>query len=613
VSSFVAPSLWEIPAAPAEAAAPAAPPVADGEFHRLAMRPYQQAFVAAVIAEFRANRLVLAVSATGTGKTVSFAHLIDRMPADRRVLVLAHRDELIRQAAAKVHEITGERPAIEMGDEWADQGRGVRRVIVSSVQTQIAVSRHLGRQARMTRFDPTQFCLLIIDEAHRAVSPSYRQVIAYYTGGNPDLCVLGVTATPDRGDAQALGNVFQSVAFRFPIFDAISQGWLVGVRQTTVKVVCLDLSKVGTTAGDLNGKDLAQVLEFERTLHEMAAPVLELARGRQTLVFCASVAHAERFSEILNRHRPGCSRWVCGDQAKVSKEDRRRLFDGYARREFQVLCNVGVATEGTDLPGVEVVVMARPTKSRALYEQMLGRGTRPHESVASLLGRAADDAARLAMIAASPKPYMEVIDFAGNAGKHKLITPADVLGGNYSEAARAKAKKKASAKKGVPADVMELLRLSDAELAAATTAKQAKEKADADRRQRIVADATYRTKEIDPFDLYAVKPPEVRRWHGLPPATDAQVRALEKYGIDASETSRGEAGRLMGELRGRVTAKQASVLKRAGYDQAEIKELKADEASRLIDRVKLNGWRRPGAADIAAKAAALVGATEGAL
>ena len=279
--------------------------------------------------------------------------------------------------------------------------------------------------------------MLIIDEAHHATSPSYRRVIDYYRT-NPALKVLGVTATPDRADEEALGQVFQSVAFDYEVLDAIHDGWLVPIEQQMVHVEGLDYSSIRTTAGDLNGGDLAAVLEAEKNLQQMASASLAIIGQRRALVFTASVKAAEMTAEILNRHRPGMAAWVCG---KTDREERRRVLAEFAAGKLQVVCNCGVLTEGFDDPGVEVVIMGRPTKSRSLYSQMVGRSTRPLPGVVDGPETAE---ARKAAIAASAKPSCLVVDFVGNAGKHKLITSADILGGKVSEEALERAVKRVS-------------------------------------------------------------------------------------------------------------------------------------------------------------------------
>ena len=171
-----------------------------------------------------------------------------------------------------------------------------------------------------------------------------------------------------------LGKVFESVAFDYQLPDAIHDGWLVPIEQQFVFVDGLDLSDCRTTAGDLNGGDLARVMEIEETLHRVVAPTMELAGDQKGLVFSASVAAAQRMAEIANRHKPGCAEFICGT---TPMEDRREILRRYAQSDFQYLFNCMIATEGFDESTIGVVAIARPTKSRALYAQMVGRGTRP--------------------------------------------------------------------------------------------------------------------------------------------------------------------------------------------------------------------------------------------
>jgi len=176
------------------------------------LRPYQEAAVEGVYEAWQTSRATLIVQPTGTGKTIVCAHVIDRLP-EGRVMVLAHREELIFQAADKIQRVTGRAPDIEMAEMRADHGPlwDRARVVVSSIQTQCAGA---SGAPRMKRFDPADFGLVIVDEAHHATAPTYRRVVDHYRQ-NPDCRVLGVTATPDRHDEEALGQVFESVAYDY--------------------------------------------------------------------------------------------------------------------------------------------------------------------------------------------------------------------------------------------------------------------------------------------------------------------------------------------------------------------------------------------------------------
>ena len=305
------------------------------------LRPYQSEAVDAIYAAWQTHQSTLAVLPTGTGKTIMFAHVIKQLPFGR-TLLLAHREELIWQGSNKIEAVTGTRPDIEMAEFQADRRMwGQSKVVVSSIQTQVAGNEGKGR---MKLFDPEQFALVIVDEAHHCTAVSYRKVLEHYKQ-NPKIKILGVTATPDRADEKALGEIFESVAYNYELMEAIADGWLVPITNRLMVIQGLDYSKIRTTAGDLNGADLAQQMLYETPLHKITDGTLKMIGDRRTLVFAASVAHAERMSEIFNRpeNKPGSSRWVCGE---TPKDQRRQMIADYAAGKFQILCNVGVATEG---------------------------------------------------------------------------------------------------------------------------------------------------------------------------------------------------------------------------------------------------------------------------
>lgn len=545
------------------------------------LRDYQAQAVDGIFEAWETNQAALAVLATGLGKTVIASHVVERMRRNGRVLFLAHREELVFQAREKIQAVCGVAPGIEMADYRAETSLWDRpAVIVSTVQTQYSGN---GGEGRMARFAPDQFSLLVVDEAHHYAADSYRRVIDYYRQ-NPALKVLGITATPDRADEAALGQIFDAVAFEYGIMEGIDGGWLVPIEQQSVTVEHLDLSATRTTAGDLNGADLAEAMEYERVLHEVASPSIDIAGNRKTLVFCASVNHAERLAEIFSRHRPGRAAVVTGT---TPKEQRRQIFSDYAAGRIQYLCNVGVATEGFDDPGVEVVVMARPTKSRSLYTQMIGRATRPLPGVVAGSG---DAAWRREAIACSHKPSALVIDLVGNSGKHKLISVADVLGGNYDDAAVSRAAKKAQ-DAGEAVDMRKALDEAMAELHAE---REEQKRRDAARRAGIKGKATYTRASIDPFDVFQITPRREMGWDVGKTITEKQAALLERQGIDPSTLSYTQARQLLNELFRRwntneCSYKQARILAKHGLPTNATR----DQAKEWIDAIAANGWRLP--------------------
>ena len=547
------------------------------------LRNYQRAAVDGIFSEWKESRSTLAVLPTGTGKTVIFAFVIKRaFPS--RAMVVVHREELATQAKDKIERVTGFRAAIEMGERRVDMGQGsmfsgLPQVVVASVQTLTAGGDGFGR---MGKFDPNQFGLVIVDEAHHATAHTYQRVVKYF-GQNERCRILGVTATPDRADEEALGQVFETVAMDYEILDAIGDGWLVPIEQQMVTVGDLDFSHIRTTAGDLNGGDLAAIMEEEKALHGIATPSMEIIGDRRALVFAASVKHAERLAEIFNRHRNGSAAFVCGE---TDKDERRDILRQFSAGDLQIVCNCGVLTEGFDDPGVEVIVMGRPTKSRALYAQMVGRATRPLAGLVD--GHEADSPEqRRALIAASRKPTCLVVDFEGNAGRHKLMTSADILGGKVSDRALAIAKDRARKEKVNMAEAL------DAAEAQVRAEDEARVRAAAARRAKLIGKASYTSTSVSPFDVLGVRPWAPRAWNDGKTLSPKQQALLSKQGIDPASLDYAQGKQLISEIcrrwdEGLCSFKQARVLARNGLPT----DVTRDEASKLIDGIARTKWRK---------------------
>lgn len=397
-------------------------------------RPYQSDFISAVDAEFARVDSTLGVMATGLGKTVAFS-TIARDWHTGAVMVIAHRDELIKQAAEKIASITGQEPWIEKAEQTIDRCEywSHSNIVVTSAQSM--GGKGSKRRDRVFRWAGDKFGgfrLVIVDEAHRFTPGSqYDRVLQELRERTPaPVKLLGVTATPRRTDDQSLGGVFQSCAYQYGIADAIRDGWLVPIRQQSVRVQSLDFSSLHTKRNahgeaDFTESELEKILMEEKALHEMAAATHEHCGDRQGLVFCASVAHAKSMAAVLERYvgekRVG---FVCGE---TPDRERKDLIGRYKTGDVRFLCNCGVFTEGFDAPSTSAVIMGRPTKSLLLYTQIVGRGTRP---LGGTVDGVDDGKARRAAIAQSGKPDCLVLDFVGNAGRHKLVNCIDVLGGD---------------------------------------------------------------------------------------------------------------------------------------------------------------------------------------
>lgn len=516
------------------------------------LRDYQAECLTRIQSSFASKQSTIAVLATGLGKTVIFSHLADRMN-DRKVLIIAHREELVTQAADKVRQVCGETPGIEMGGLRADEHHfesmySSSHVIVGSVQT-------LSRDKRRMRFRPTDFGLLIIDEAHHATGDSYRKVIDYFCE-HTDCKLLGVTATPNRADETALGSVFDDCAFNYGIEDGIEDGWLCPIRQERVTVHGLDFSNVRTKCSDLDPAQLEKILVEEKSLHGIAGPTVELAGKRPTLVFCVSVQHAHLMAEIIKRYG-GTAAAIDGT---TDKQIRRDLIAQFKAGEIQYLTNCGIFLEGFDAPYTSFIAMARPTKSLPLYVQVLGRGTRPLPGIVDGLASAME---RRSAIADSDKPFMTVLDFVGNSGRHKLITSADVLGGKYPEEEREEAVEDAEELDGDMALSLWAARMKrelgqdgfNAELA--RLEKEAKDEEYWFNRQRqeiIANEINYSSRNVDPFNCGDWSRAPSEGYSDRP--SDKQVRYLCYLGVSEA-TARTYTKRQASAIIQKLKAKKA--------------------------------------------------------
>lgn len=558
------------------------------------LRRYQAEAIRAIQGGFMDHQSALLVMATGLGKTVTFGHVIKSMhEADRgRSLVLAHREELIHQAARTIERITGTAPDIEMAAQWADQGWQAWRspTVVSTIQTQISGRKGLGR---MTRFKPADFGLVVVDEAHRAAAHSYRKVIEYYRSHKP-LRLLGVTATPNRHDEKALGQIFEHCAYQYGVEDGIRDGWLVPVQQASVQIEGLDLSRVKTTAGDLDAAQLERELMLEKPLLGLADATIRETGDMKSLVFAAGVSHAERLCEILNRYKPDCARSVNG---KTPKDARREIIGDFAERRFQYLVNVGVLTEGFDDPGIECIVMGRPTKSLPLYQQMLGRGMRPLPGVVDGLddehpiipvgGRPSDPCElRRSSIAGSPKPFMLVLDFTANSDRHKLVSAIDALGGKYDDEVLDLARQWSDTGKA-RGDLQSTLEAAQQAVAERHAKAEERKRAEAERRKHIKATATYSIRKGDPFQILGLhrnREPEFAK--GAPPS-EKQIAFLQKQGIDTNGLTRTQATQLIGAVmvrwdKGLVSFKQDRLLQQYGFPAGLSRETGGNIIGKLV-------------------------------
>ncbi len=541
------------------------------------LRDYQNECLAAIRREFAGGvASTVAVLPTGMGKTVVLSRLASEWPHGN-VLIVAHRIELLEQAADKLASELGFRPPIEQGQRGlTDEGMwSGGNIVIGSVAT----LRNLKRMEKYRRYP---FGLVIVDECHHAIAASYRRVMESCVEFQPGCKFLGVTATPNRTDNAALGIVFQTSAYALNLRSAIECGWLVPINQEYIHLDedAVDFSNLTLTRNkfgeaDFPKEQLEAILTEENALHAMSKPILDKTEGGQkALIFNAGVAHAHMMAAVLNRYKPGSAAAVDG---KTDAIKRAEIVRDFSSGSLQYLLNFGVFTEGYDAPEVQFVVMARPTKSLSLYMQMLGRGTRPLPGVVDGFTGAAQ---RRASIAASGKPFMTCLDFVGNS-RHKPASVIDALGGEYDVDVRALADKEIRAKGG---DVQKAL--DDAKVDMALMIDEKKRKA------IIAASVAYDSTKVDVFGNEAApvaSKSDVTRGG----STDQQIGILVSLGVQyetAAFYGRRQASAVIDNLgKTRCTAKQRNVLKKYGYDC----NIGMKEASKIIDRIAANGWKRP--------------------
>lgn len=502
------------------------------------LRPYQLDAVGAVMREWQTRRSTLLVMPTGTGKTQTFCEVLRRRVGEGHALVLAHRKELIGQAAGRLNEC-GFDARIEMGEYRAKSGPnwyGRPMVLVASIQSL--------RGSRLERHKAaSDIRTIVIDEAHHAPAASYKRLLSEF----PNAKVLGVTATPSKG----MSSVFESLAYGYELDAAIRDGWLCDI--VTKQVFCseIDISNIKTKSGDLSDADIELAVGGDKALHQIAWPLVQEAKDRSTIVFTPTVATAHRLGEVLSGYVP--SNEVGVIDAKTDKETRETTLRDFREGRKKIIVNCGILVEGVDLPRVACVGIARPTKNRNVYAQMVGRGTRLHDAKRDLL----------------------VLDFVGNSGRHKLVTPIDLLGGAVSETVLSRAKFIAG--RGESVSALEAIKKAQEQLAKERAIKEARARAKA----KVQVPVHYSMREVDLFGRQHETVSESMRGyltrHGIACPPDMTHHQARQMAAMLSSKRRGEP----------ATDKQANLLRRFGLRH----DLSKVDASRAIDALAKNGWK----------------------
>lgn len=513
------------------------------------LRPYQIESKEAIKGQWASgvNRTLL-VLPTGTGKTIVFSKLIeDQVREGDRCLVMAHRGELLDQAADKLAKSTGLGCAVEKAEStclgsWF-------RVAVGSVQS-------LQREKRLKQFPADYFGTIIVDEAHHAISDGYQRVLQHFDKAK----VLGVTATPDRGDMRNLGQYFESLAYEYTLPRAIKDGYLSPIKAQTIPLK-LDLSGVATQAGDFKSSDIDTALD--PYLHQIVDEMAKVCMDRKTVVFLPLIKTSQKFTAILN------DKGFAAAEVNGNSDDRAEILADFEAGKYNVLCNSMLLTEGWDCPSVDCIVVLRPTKIRSLYCQMVGRGTRLYPGKDDLL----------------------LLDFLWHTERHELCHPAHLIC-ESPEVAQKMTENLENA--GCPVDIEEAEVKASEDVVAQREEALAKQLAEMRNRKKKLVDPLQFEMSIQAEDLSSYVPSF--GWEMMP-ASDKQVAALEKFGIFPDQIDNAGKAKLLIERlnkrreEGLTTPKQIRFLESRGFQHVGTWDF--DSARHLIDRIAGNGWRVP--------------------
>ena len=520
---------------------PDTPPLRD---NLITPRPYQVEAIENVRRELGRVRSTAIFHPTGLGKTVTMSSIARKVAekANGRTLILAHRRELIEQTASMLDKV-GLSVGIEMADSYA-RSAYEPHAVVATVQT-------LQRQ-RLKQWPENYFRLVMVDEAHHATAGTYRNILEYFHSAK----VLGVTATPDRADEENICSVFQSIAHEMTLWEAMTApepGPYLSRLSIVQCNVDINLGDIRTTGGDYNLADLEE--KIRPLIDTLANAIRQEVGDRPTLVFTPDVGSATAMSSALQSLGLKAD-WVSGDD-----NDRDGKISRYKTGEIQVLCNCALLTEGFDHPPTAAIVLCRPTKSRSLYAQMVGRGTR----------------------LAPGKLDCLVVDFNYLTTKHDLVRPADLF-------------ERSTGFDDLADIAKELIRLGEQqdllEIVAKAKAKQKE-------RQRLRVQANerkiqYRRVQYDPLSIAdalglgyvarAMEGPVVK------PATSKQLAYLSTFGVAAGAISQGLAGRMIDDLAkrrhyGLATPKQVSWLIAKGVDPVDARNMTKSQATTALDEL----------------------------
>lgn len=416
------------------------------------------------------------------------------------------------------------------------------------------------REKRLAQFSKDYFNTIIIDEAHHSISDSYQKILGYFDEAK----VLGVTATPDRGDMKNLGQVFDSLAYEYTLPRAIKEGYLSPIKALTIPLK-LDLTGVGTQAGDYKASDIDTALD--PYLYQIADEMLKYCKERKTVVFLPLIKTSQKFCKILNE------KGFRSAEVNGNSIDRGTVLADFDSGKYNVLCNSMLLTEGWDCPSVDCVIVLRPTKVRGLYCQMVGRGTRLCEGKKDLL----------------------LLDFLWHTERHELCRPAHLICESPEVAEKMTEN---IAKAGMPVDIEQAEEKAKEDVVAQREEALAKQLAEMKKRKRKLVDPLQYEMSIQAEDLSSYVP--AFGWECSPPS-DKQKATLEKLGIFPDEIDNAGKAQLLldrlGKRRnlGLTTPKQIRFLESRGFQHVGTWQF--ESARNLIDRIAANNWHVPNGID----------------
>ncbi len=525
------------------------------------LRPYQAEARETILNEWeKGHQKTLLVLPTAAGKTVVFASVTDnQVKKGDRVLIMAHREELLNQAADKLYDAVGLESALEKGKQTSIGSN--MPVTIGSVQT-------LCRAERLAKFPKDYFQDIIVDEAHHCLSDTYQRVLGHFPNAN----ILGVTATPDRGDRRNLGEFFDSLAYEYSMAQAVKDGYLCPIKAQMIPIK-LDIHRVHMSNGDFDPEEIG--IALDPYLEHIAAEMTKYCRDRKTVVFLPLIKTSLKFCEMLNEYGFNAA------EVDGKSPDRAEILRDFEKGKYNVLCNSMLLTEGWDCPSVDCIIVLRPTKIRSLYQQEVGRGLR----------------------LAPGKKDLLLLDFLWLTDKHNLCKPSSLISKDEAIARRIEREMEHN-----PESALDLIE-AEAEAEKEEVEEEEKKRRDAvaEREKtlagRMALKSSREKREVDPMqyamsieaeDLVNYEP--TFAWESKP-ATQKQLDYIRALGIEPNGIEHaGYASMLIERLKLRrtmnlSTPKQIKCLEKFGFRHVGTWEFA--QASRVISAISKHGWTLP--------------------